>query len=97
MAPAFELVVGEGGAVDGAPDRIAVPAIGQVASVAAVGPFPQGARQRRGADPVMGADEPGFDVAEQGMDNRQAGAGIGGLGLDDRRVLGCAPRSASRL
>jgi len=61
--------------------------VGQVASVEAVGPFPQIARQVLGADPVMSADEPGFDVAEQGMDDREEGAGIGARVLDDRRVL----------
>jgi hypothetical protein len=62
-----ELVVGDGGAFDGAPDQIAVPAVGEVAAIKAGGPFPQGARQMLGADAVIGADEPGFDVAEQAM------------------------------
>src|SRR5437764_13133983 len=35
----------------------------------------------------MGADEPGFDVAEQGVDDREEGAGIGGFVLDHWRVL----------
>src|SRR5258708_28398653 len=35
----------------------------------------------------MGADEPGFDVAEQGMDDREELAGIGSFALDYRRVL----------
>jgi hypothetical protein len=40
-----------------------------------------------GADPVMGADEPGFDVAEEGMDDREELAGIGAVVLDHRGVL----------
>ena len=35
-----------------------------VAAVEAVGPFPQIAWQVLGADTVVGAGEPGFDVAE---------------------------------
>src|SRR5437879_11225008 len=35
----------------------------------------------------MGADEPGFDVAEQGMDDREELAGIGAVVLDHRGVL----------
>ena len=35
----------------------------------------------------MGADEPGFDVAEQGMDDWEKLAGIGAIDLDHRRVL----------
>src|SRR6516225_2220720 len=34
----------------------------------------------------MGADEPGFDVAEQGMDDREELAGLGALVLDHRGV-----------
>ena len=40
-----------------------------------------------GADAVMSADEPGFDVTEQSMDDREELAGIGCLALDHRRVL----------
>src|SRR5467141_681147 len=36
---------------------------------------------------MMSADEPGFDVAEQGMDNREELAGIGCFALDHRHVL----------
>ena len=35
----------------------------------------------------MGADEPGFDIAEQGMDDWEEGARIGGFVLDYWRVL----------
>ena len=75
------------GALDGAPDEIAVQPIGQIAAIEPVGPFPKIARQVLGADAVMGADEPGFDVAEQRMDDREELAGIGALVLDHRRVL----------
>jgi hypothetical protein len=51
----FELVVGNGGAFDGAADQIAIQAVGQVAAIEAAGPFPQIARQVLGADAVMGA------------------------------------------
>src|SRR5262245_7518382 len=40
-----------------------------------------------GADPMMGADQPGFDVAEKGVDDREEVAGIGAVVLDHRRVL----------
>ena len=59
-------------------------------------PFPEIARQVLGADAVMGADEPGFDVAEQGVDDREELAGIGAVVLDHRGVLQCSPRAASR-
>jgi hypothetical protein len=36
---------------------------------------------------MMSADEPGLDVAEQGMDDREELAGIGCCALDHRRVL----------
>ena len=78
------MVVSDGGAFDGAPDEVAVQTVGQVAAIEPLGPFPQIARQVLGADAVMGAEEPGFDVAEQGMDDREEGVGIGGLVLDDR-------------
>ena len=61
----LELVVGDGGALDSAADQIAVQAVGQVAAIKPVGPLPQVAREMLGADPMMGADQPGFDVAEQ--------------------------------
>jgi hypothetical protein len=54
---------------------------------AAGGPFPKITRQVLGADAVMGADEPGFDVAEQGMDDREELASIGAFALHHRRVL----------
>jgi hypothetical protein len=82
----LELIVGDGGAFDGAPDEIAVQTIGQVAAIEPVGPFPQVAREVLGADTVMGADEPGFDVAEQRMDDREELAGVGAFVLDHGRV-----------
>jgi hypothetical protein len=82
-----ELVVGDGGAFDGAADEVAVQTIGQVAAIEPVGPFPEITRQVLGADAVMGADEPGFDVAEQGVDDREELAGIGAVVLDHRGVL----------
>src|SRR5205085_2877850 len=36
---------------------------------------------------VAAGDEPGFDVAEQGMDDREELAGMGCFALDHRRVL----------
>ena len=36
---------------------------------------------------MMSADEPGFDVAKQSMDDREELAGIGSFALDHRRVL----------
>jgi hypothetical protein len=65
-----ELVVGDGSAFDGAADQVTVQTIGQIAAIEPVGPFPEIPRQVLGADAVMGADEPGFDVAEQGVDDR---------------------------
>ena len=35
-----------------------------------------------GADPVIGADQSGFDVAEQSMDDQEELAGIGAVVLD---------------
>jgi hypothetical protein len=67
-----ELVIGNGGALDRAPDQIAIQTIGQVAAIEPVGPLPQVAREMLGADPMMGADQPGFDVAEQRVDDRGA-------------------------
>jgi hypothetical protein len=81
------LVVGDGGAFDGAADKVAVQTVGQVAAIEPVGPFAQITRQVLGADAVMSADEPGFDVAEQGMNDREERAGIGAVVLDHRRVL----------
>ena len=40
-----------------------------------------------GADPVIGADQSGFDVAEQSMDDQEELAGIGAVVLDHRGVL----------
>ena len=40
-----------------------------------------------GADPMMGADQPGFDVAEQRVNDREELAGIGAFALDHRRVF----------
>src|SRR5215469_4850694 len=55
--------------------------VGQVAAIEPVGPFPQVAREVLGADPMMGADQPGFDVAEQRVDDREEFAGIGAVAL----------------
>ena len=82
-----ELVVGDGGALNGAPDQVTIQTIGQVAAIEPVGPLPQVAREMLGADPMMGADQPGFDVAEQRVDDREELAGIGAVVLDDRGVL----------
>ena len=92
----LELVVGDGGALDSAPDQIAIQTVGQVAAIEPVGPLPQIAREMLGADPMMGADQPGFDVAEQRVDDREELAGIGAVVLDDRGVLKYSPRSAPR-
>ena len=83
----LELIVGDGGAFDGAPNEVAVQPVGQVATIKPVGPFPKIARQVLGADAVMSADELGFDVAEQGMDDQEERAGIGAFVLDHRGVL----------
>src|SRR5208337_3753284 len=83
----LELIVGDGGAFDGAPDQIAVQTVGQVAAIEPIGPFPKVARKVLGTDPAMGADEPGFDVAEQRMDDREELAGVGTAVLDHRGVL----------
>ena len=40
-----------------------------------------------GADPMMGADQPGFDVAEQRVDDREEFGGIGAVALDHRGVF----------
>ena len=56
--------------------------VGQIAAVEPVGPLPKIARQVLGADAVMSADEPGFDVAEQGG---RFGPGIGHMGGFGRR------------
>jgi hypothetical protein len=37
-----------------------------------------------GADPMMSADQPGFDVAEQSVDDREEFGGIGAVVLDHR-------------
>ena len=77
----FELVVGDGSAFDGAADQITVQGVGQVTAVEAVGPLSQVARQVLGTHAVMGADKPGFDVAEQGVDDRKEFAGVGAFVL----------------
>jgi hypothetical protein len=59
------LVLGDGGAFDGAADEVIVQTVGQVAAIEPVGPFPEITHQVLGADAVMGADEPGFDFAER--------------------------------
>jgi hypothetical protein len=82
-----ELVVGDGGGLDSAPDQIAIHTVEQVAAIKSVGPPPQVAREMFSADPMMGADQPGFDVAEQRVDDREELAGIGALVLDHRGVL----------
>ena len=79
-----ELVVGDGGAFDSASDQIAIQTIGQIAAIEPVGPLPQVARQMFGADAMMGADQLGFDVAEQGVDDREEFAGICAVVLDYR-------------
>jgi hypothetical protein len=66
----YDLVVSDGGALDSAPDQISIQTIGQVAAIEPVGPLPQVTREVFGADPVMGTDQPGFDVAEQRVDDR---------------------------
>jgi hypothetical protein len=78
----FELVVGDGGALDSPPDQIAIQTGGQVAAIEPVGPFPQVAREMLGADPMMGADQPGFDVVEEAVDDREEFAGIGAAVLE---------------
>src|SRR3984893_18335301 len=78
----FELIVGDGGAFDGAPNEVAVQPVGQVAAIEPIGPLPQVAREVLGADTVMGADEPGFDVAEQCMDDWEERASVGAFVLD---------------
>ena len=50
----FELVVGDGGALDSAPNQIAIQTIGQIAAIEPVGPFPQVAGEMLGADPMVG-------------------------------------------
>ena len=92
----LELVVGDGGALDSAPDQIAIQTVGQVAAIESVGPLPQVAREMLGADPMMGADQPGFDVAEQRVDDREELAGIGAVILDHRVCFKYSPRPASR-
>ena len=82
-----ELVIGKGGALDSAPDQIAIQTVGQVAAIEPVGPLPQVAREMLGADPMMGADQPGFDVAEQRVDDREEFSGIGAVVLDHRGVF----------
>src|ERR1700720_2183345 len=72
---------------DRAADQIAIQTIGQVAAIEPVGPLPQVAREMLGADPMMGADQPGFDVAEQRVDDREELAGIGAVVLDHRGVF----------
>jgi hypothetical protein len=83
----LELVIGDGGALDSAPDQIAVQTVGQVAAIEPVGPLPQVAREMLGVDAMMGADQPSFDVAEQGVDDREEFAGIGAVILDHRNVF----------
>jgi len=79
--------VGDGGALDSAAEQIAIQTIGQVAAIEPVEPLPQIAREMLGADTVMGADPPGFDVVEQSVDGREELAGIGAVVLDRRGVL----------
>ena len=57
-----ELVVGDGGALDGASDQIAIQTIEQVAAIEAVRPLAQVAREMLGADPMMGTDQLDFDI-----------------------------------
>ncbi len=92
----FELVVGDGGAFDGAADQKPVQPVGQVAAIEAVGPFAQIARQVLGADAMVGADEPGFDLAEQGMDDRKEDGSIALSCWTNGVCFKYSPRSASR-
>ena len=92
----LELVVSDGGALHSAPDQIAIQPVGQVAAIEPVGPLSQVAREMLGADPMMGADQPGFDVAEQRVDDREELAGVGAVVLDDRVCFKYSPRSAPR-
>ena len=91
-----ELVVGDGGALDSAPNQVAIQTVGQVAAIEPIGPLPQVAREVLGADPVMGADQPGFDVAEQRVNDREEFAGIGAVAWTTGVCFKYAPRSASR-
>ena len=70
-----------------APNQVAIQIVGVVAAIEAVGPFPQVAREVLGADAMMGVDQPSFDVAKQGVDDREEFAGIGALALDHRGVF----------
>jgi hypothetical protein len=49
-----------------------------------------------GADSMVGADQPGFDVAEQGVDDREEFAGIYAVALDHGVCFKYSPRSALR-
>jgi hypothetical protein len=82
-----ELVVGYGDALNGAPDQITILTVRQVAAIQPVGPLPQVAREMLGAAPMMGADQPSFDVAEQRVNDREELAGIGAFVLDHRGVF----------
>jgi hypothetical protein len=70
--------------------RSAEQEIGQIgdasAAIEAVVPLARIARQMLGADTMEGAVEPGFQVAEQDMDDGQRGIGVFAAVLDDRVV-----------
>jgi hypothetical protein len=83
----FELVVGDSGAVDSAPDQVMIQIVGQVAAIEPVGPLPQVARKMLGADPMMGADQPRFDVAEKRVDDREEFTGTGAVPLHHRGMF----------
>jgi hypothetical protein len=52
VAPAAILpAVSDGGALDSAPDQIAIRTVGQVAAIEPIGPLPQMAREVLGATP----------------------------------------------
>ena len=82
-----DLVIGDGGAFDGAADQTGRKAVGQVAAIEAIGPFPKVARQVLGANAVVSTDQPRLDIAEDGMDDREELGSVGAGILDHRCVL----------
>jgi hypothetical protein len=71
----------------GTPEQKVVHAALERAPVEAIRPLSQISWQMLRAHTVMSADQPGFDVAENGVDDRKKFRGIGTIALDDRRVL----------
>ena len=57
------------------------------AAVETIVPFPDVARQMLGADPVVGAVEPGLHVGKQDVDDRRQVFRVLPLALDDRVVV----------